>query len=246
MKPISIQCYQNSMLSSSAIPLFPSNICEFGGALEALVYQQIRFLSKQIYYDGHTINAARLSYTRLQKHIPAVTRRTIIKVIADLKNCGAIFVYQTKRVNLLSINDGYQFKTKNDDKADAAMLVFPALLMKLTLLETIALQQIHMRCIGYDGSYWMIRTCSQLQSQIFPFVSLATVSRLVASLRRKELIFVKPYQSDDGPVNSYRVNYKGVAELLGLPVPEVLPPVAKHFGKWTDPVYPVGQSLALT
>jgi hypothetical protein len=240
MESIVIQCNKNALLSSPAIPLFLTNVSEFGGALEALVYQQIGFLSKQIFHGGKNIKAARVSYTRLQKYVPTATRRTIIKVIADLKNCGAIFVYRTKRVNLLSINSEYQFKTKNDDKADAAMLVFPALLMKLTLLETIALQQIHMRCKGFDGSFWMISTCNQLQCQIFPFVSLTTVSRLVASLRQKGLIYVKPYVTEDGVVNSYRVNYHKLAELLDLPIQEAIPPKSNKFVKWINPVFPLG------
>lgn len=240
MGAITIQCNQNAMISSSAIPLFLTNISEFGGALEALVFQQIGFLSKQIFHSGKNIKAARVSYTRLQKYIPTATRRTIIKVVANLKSCGAILVFKTKRVNLLSINDAYEFKTKSDEKADPAMLVFPVLLKKFTLLETIALQQIHMRCKDFDGSFWMIRTCDQLQCEIFPFVSTATVYRLVASLRQKGLVYVKPYVTEDGVVNSYRVNYHKLAELLDLPIPEALPPKSNKSVKWTDPVFPLG------
>jgi len=247
MKQITIQCNQKALLSSSVIPLFLSHISEFGGIVEALAYQQIGFLSKQIYHDGQYIEAARISYTRLQKQIPTVTRNTIIKVVAALRDCGAILVIKTKRVNLLTINDQYQFKTTKGEKGDSPMLVFPELLKQLTLLEAIALQQIHLRCIGHDGSFWVIRTCNQLRCEIFPFVSSATVSRLVASLQWKGLVYVKPYLTDEGSVvNSYRVNYQKLAELLDVPIPEACPPVSHHFGKWVNPVYPLGQSATLT
>ena len=225
MTQVTIQCNRNALLSSSVIPLFPSNIAEFGGVVEALVYQQIKFLSGQKVHEGQNIHAARVSYTRLQKHIPTVTRNTIIKVVATLRKRGAIFVIKTKRVNLLAINDEYQLK----------------LLKQMTLLEAIALQQIHLRSSGNDGSIWLIRSCKELQSQIFPFVSSATVSRLVASLRQKGLVFVKPFMTnEDVVVNSYRVNYKKLAELLDVPIPEVSPPKPKHFGKWVNPLDPLG------
>lgn len=245
MKNVSIQCNKDAMLSSASIPLFPINVSEFGGVLEALVYQQIGYLSESIFYDGVYIKAVRISYTRLQKHIPSTTRRTIIKVVAVLSHCGAIKVIKTKRVNLLTRNEEYKFKTLADEHNGARMLVFPELLEKLSLLEAIVLQQIHVRCVGKDGSVWMIRTYRQLQSQLFPFVSLATVTRLVTGLRRQELLYMKPYTGDDGVVNSYRVNYQKVAELLGVPVPEVMPPKPKSFGEWINPVYPLVHLPAL-
>lgn len=238
-----IQCNKNAILSSASIPLFYHYITEFGGVLEALIYQQIDYLAKPVFHDGMNFKAARISYTRLQKHIPSVTRRTIIKAVAVLRDCGAIRVFETKRVNLLAINHEYQF-TAIKSEGNSPMLVFPELLKKMRLLDAIALQQIHLRCVGKDGSVWLIRTLNQLQSQIFWFVSLATVKRLIASLRRQELIYVKPYSGDDGVVNSYRVNYQKLAELIGVPVPEVMPP-AKSSGKWTSPVYPLGPPLVV-
>ena len=247
MKQVTIQCTGNALLNSPSIPLFLKNTSEFGGIVEALVYQQIKFLSGQKVHDGQNIQAARVSYTRLQKHIPTVTRNTIIKVVSALRDRGAIFVIKTKRVNLLAINDEYQFKTIKGEKGDPPMLVFPELLKQMTLLEAIALQQIHLRSSGCDGSIWMIRTCKQLQAQIFPFVSSATVSRLVASLRQKGLVFMKPYlTNEDVVVNSYRVNYKKLAELLDVPIPEAFPPKLKTFGKWVNPLEPLGQSATLT
>jgi len=241
MTQVTIQYKKDALLSSSVILLFPSNISEFGGIIEALVYQQIKFLSGQKVHDGQNIQAARVSYTRFQNHIPAVTRNTLIKVVAALRERGAIFVIKTKRVNLLAINDEYQFKTIKGEKSESPMLVFPELLKQMTLLEAIALQQIHLRSSGNDGSVWLIRSCKQLQSQIFPFVSSATVSRLVASLRQKGLVFVKPYvTNEDVVVNSYRVNYKKLAELLDVPIPEASPPKPKHFGKWVNPLDPLG------
>jgi hypothetical protein len=237
-----IQCNKNALLSGSSIPLFQRNIIEFDGVLGALIYQQINYLSESRFHNGMNIKAARVSYTRLQEHIPSVTRRSIIRAVAALRDCGAIKVFDTKRVNLLAINDEYQFKSVNE--GNSPMLVFPELLKKMRLLDAIALQQIHLRCVGKDGSLWVTRTLDQLQSQIFWFVSLATVKRVIASLRRQELIYVKPHSCDDGVVNSYRVNYQKLAQLIEVPVPEVVPP-AKHSGRWKNPVFPLEPSLVV-
>ena len=241
MKAITIQCSKAAMLSGAAIPLLPINVIEFGGISEALVYQQIVFLTKTIFHDHEEILAARISYTRLQKQIPSVSRRWIIEVVANLEQLGAIKVIRTNRVNLFQINSDYKYKTNKNVSNTATLLVFPELIRKVCPIEAVALQQIHLRCRSFDGSVWMIRTCNQLHDEIFHFISLSTVKRMIASLVKKQLVYVKPYSDDDRVVNSYRVNYLKLAELLGIPVPDVAPPTKKElYGKWVNPVFPLG------
>src|SRR5205807_9024224 len=63
----------------------------------------------------------------------------------------------TKRVNVIVLNEDFEFDTQPTDQNQAVMLVFAQLACKVGLLEAIALQQIHIRCHLYDGSHWAIR-----------------------------------------------------------------------------------------
>ena len=154
---------KRAMLSGMCIPLHPRNVREFGGLQQALVYQQIAYLSKPIHHEGEKVNAVRMSYTRLQGCIPSVSRRWMIAVVAKLVEQGAVKVIKTKRVNLLAVNADYEFKTQEDEGRQSINVSFPGLLKKLSVIEAILLQQIHIRCVGSDGSVWVIRSCRQLQ-----------------------------------------------------------------------------------
>jgi len=236
---IVIQTNKSAMLSGACIPIQPKIVFEFGGINEALIYQHIGYLSKAIIHHGETIQATRLSYTRLTKMIPSMSRRWAIEMVAKLETQGALTVIKTKRVNLLALNPDYKFKTQEISDSNTQFLVFPELLKHMSPIDAILLQQIHIRCVGNDGSVWVIRSRTQIRNEILTFVSLPTVNRAASRLEKSGLLFVKPYEKDDGVVNSYRVNYIKLAELIGLPSPvDVKPYMNGASGKWTSPLYP--------
>lgn len=234
-----VQVKKPAMLSGMCIPLQSRNVVEFGGINQALVYQQLGYLSKPMFYGGENIHAVRMSYTRLAKIIPSISRRWSIAIIAKLVERDALKIIKTKRVNLLSVNADYNFKTEKTPGNITPLLVFPELLKIVSPAEAILLQQIHIRCMGVDGSVWVIRSRGQLHSQILSFVSLATVNRAVSNLEKCGLLFVKPYIDEDSVVNSYRVNYIKLAEMLSLPMPTVLETNSNvPQGTWTSPLHP--------
>ena len=234
-----VQINSSAMLSGMCIPLQPRNVLEFGGINQALIYQQIEHLSGPVICGSECIQAARISYTRLARMIPSMSRRWTIAVVGKMVDQGALKITKTKRVNLLSVNAHYEFKTQETPGSSTPLLVFPELLKKLHVVDSILLQQIHIRCKGMDGSVWVIRSRRQLHSEILNFVSLATVNRAATRLEERGLLLVKPYEGSDCVVNSYRVNYIKLAELLSLPMP--IDVKADKYGsqeKWTSPLYP--------
>lgn len=252
-KPLEIQVNKPVLLSGPVIKFMPGLADHFlGSVLHAIVYHQLAYLSRDMQVGDVWIKAKRISLTRLQRQLPFVSKRWLIKVLKDLEESEYIEVAQTQRVNV------YIPKYSPDDLADHAdesippcylssYIVLPTLAHKIGLKEAIVLQQIHIRNHEGDGSAYFIRSFEQWHSQTFPFWGMATVKRIFSKLRKLNLLFVRPYRrEDDGFVNSYRVNYIGVAEILGLPIPHVDNPFDpdpdpnypwdKHWQEWTNPV----------
>lgn len=240
-KALEIQVHRQAMLNGPVLMLRPVWALSVGGVAEGLVYQQLIFRAGGWDDDGHSV---RFSYTKLQRQLPFFTRRWLIEIIKRLEAKGAISVGRGARVNTYTVIGKYDGHPEATDQNTAAMLVFPQLACKVGLMEAVALQQIHIRSHIYDGSSWVIRTFHQWQSEVFMFLGLATVKRLFAKLRNQGLIFVKPYHSENAIVNSYRVNYLRVAEVLGLPPPCVSPPKSGGGSNdWKNPLYPIEQPL---
>lgn len=237
-KPVTIQLHKQAMLSGPALMLVPHWALEFDSVASGLVYQQLLFRSG-FFTDPSLENPiARFSYTKLQRQFPFFTRRWIIEIIKRLETAGAIHVTRNGRVNVYSINKTFDCKVEATPQNTAAMLVFPALACKVGLQEAIALQQIHIRHHQYDGGLWAIRSFQQWQAEVFMFLGIATVKRLFARLQQQGLIFVKPYHGET-TVNSYRVNYVRIAEVLDLPLPDVSKPTKSGLKDWTNPLYPI-------
>lgn len=171
-------------------------------------------------------------------------------MIGDLERCEVIRAHRTGRVNvyvpIYSVTSLIAAAAEVLPKAISNnYIVIPSLAEKIGLKAAIVLQQIHIRIHKEDGSTYFIRSLEQWHSETFPFWGAATIKRIFVFLRKLNLIVVKPYRrEDDGVVNSYRVNYIGVAELLGLPVPNVENPYEqdpknandKSWQNWTNPV----------
>lgn len=228
------------MLSGPSLILRPRWAREFDGVAEGLVYEQLRYRIKSSELTHEDRPALRSSYTRLQRQLPFYTRRWIMEIVRRLQSTGTIEVVNTKRVNLFVLNDAYEYKVKSTGQNSAAMLLFPALACKVGVLEAVALQQIHLRHYFADGHHWAIRSLSRWQSESFMFIGIATVQRLFARLRQEGLVLVRSYADDAGHVNSYRVNYVKVAEVLGLPTPVFKTPQGEDAEDWLDPFHPMG------
>ena len=240
MAEFQIQLEKQALLSGKTLVLVPDLAVHLGVA-QALLTRQVLFLTKQIVHDGVNLDAARISYTRLQKHLPFFTRRWIIESVRSLEEKGVLRVTRTGRVNILALNGQAKFAKLHSPSAGASMLVFPALACAVGLHEAIVLQQIHLRCFGCDGSMWAIASFRRWHTDVLPFFGIATIKRLISRLRAAGLIHVSDYHNDVGVVNRYRVNYLKLAEVLDVPVPTVeAPPKADwDSSNWTNPLYPI-------
>ena len=247
-KLLELQVRKQAMLSGSVILLRPIWALSFGGVAEALLFQQLFHRAGGL--DGVLDpRPVRLSYTRLRKLLPFFSRRWIIEIVCRLEGRGAIEVTRGSRVNVYSIRLDYLSGQLPEitQQNKAAMLLFPELARKVGVLEAVVIQQIHIRHHDCDGSVWVIRSFKQWHSDVFMFMGLATVKRLFSKLEKLGWIFVKPYQTETGIVNSYRVDYLKIAEVLGIPVPSLSAPKKKSWdgnsewddSEWTNPLYPI-------
>lgn len=250
-KPIEIQVHKPALLSGPVIKFIPALTIYFNGSeRHAIVYQQLSYLSRDIQAGDEWVKGKRISLTRLHRQLPFISRRWLIKVLKDLEESELIGVERTRRVNV------YIPKCSTEELANLAAqslpkaylsnyIVLPTLAHKIGLKDAIVLQQIHIRNHEGDGSAYFIRSLEQWHSQTFPFWGIATIKRIFSKLRKLNLLFVRPYRrEDEGFVNSYRVNYTGVAEILGLLIPNVENPYEpnpndswdKNYLEWTNPV----------
>jgi hypothetical protein len=245
-KPLEIQLHKPAMLTGDVLTLRPFWALEFGSLARGLVFQQLLYRAKGFENSDGESATIRFSYTKLQAQIPFYTRRWIIKIISELRDMNAIEVTRTRRVNIITMNGKRPSLQKATLQNKATMLIFPSLVSKIGLLESIALQQIHIRHHNSDGSMWVIRSFAQWQTDVFMFLGIATVKRTFASLRAQNLIYVKPYNGEDATVNSYRVNYLRVAEVLNIDPPEIIKPKKNGAGAWKNPLYPNGNAPFLS
>lgn len=197
MENIKIQLNKNTMLSGPALTLHPRMAIDFGGIIQAVVYRQLCYLADK---NGITVRPIRISYTNLQKkYFPFTSRRWLIEVIQQLEHWKLIAISRTGRIKEIEIVN-VQHQNSNDDtqgelvssdadsvtssdntemtSLDARMQVSIELAKKIGLLESIALQQIHIRHKDYDGSVWVIRSYEQWQRDVFMFVGISRHQQL--------------------------------------------------------------------
>jgi hypothetical protein len=248
--PIEIQVRKPVLLSGPVIKFIPALAVLFNGGVHAIVYHQMAYLSRDTQVGEKCVKAKRISLTRLQRQLPFVSRRWLIKVLKDLEESEFVEVERTRGVNVyipkFSIEELVNCPVQSIPKVYLSdYIVLPTLAHKIGLKEAIVLQQIHIRNHEQDGSVYVIRSLEQWHSQTFHFWGVATVKRIFRKLRNLNLLFVRPYRrEDEGFVNSYRVNYIGVAEILGLLIPNVENPYDpnpkdswdKNWQEWTNPV----------
>lgn len=248
---IEIQVCKPVLLSGPVLKLIPAIAVILNGSdVHAIVYHQMAYLLRDTQVGEEWVKAKRISLTRLQRQLPFVSRRWLIKVLKDLEELEFVEVVRTRGVNV------YIPKFSNEELVNymaqslakvyfSNYIVLPTLAHKIGLKEAIVLQQIHIRNHENDGTIYFIRSLEQWHSQTFPFWGIATVKRIFSKLRTLNMLFVRPYKKQDqGSVNSYRVNYIGVAEILGLPIPKVENPFDqdpkdswdKNWQEWTNPV----------
>lgn len=243
---LEIKLYEKAMLSGPSLILIPMYSWHLGGLAEGVVFGQLVFLSGGL--STHKENAfVRISYTKLQGHLPFFSRRWLITILGRLEKIGVIKIANSGRVNEIEVLKGKltDFVKENPKTIyTAKLLIFPELACKVGLLPAIALQQIHLRGHGYDGSVWAIRSIKSWHKDTFMFLGEATVKRLFAKLKEDCLIYVKSYSGETGVVNSYRVNYTKLAEILGISLPEVnIPKLDMWNTEWTNPLKPLDGKL---
>jgi hypothetical protein len=226
-----------AFLSGTVMLFKPIFALEYG-LNDALVYCQLAYRGESsTLMHGHH-NVVRFSYTKIQKQLPFFSRRTIISIVSRLKAKDAIKIHPTKRVNEIVIYDKLIDASLNTEFSEtnlANMLLYPELANKIGVKEAIVLQQIHMRHHKENGDFWVIKPYHKWQSDVLMFMSLGVVKRVFAKLKDMKLIYVKPYSSDYGVTNAYRVNYLKVAEILQL---EILEPKAGKTKHWINPIFP--------
>lgn len=213
-KNVHIQKDKLKILDTSAYTFKPIYALYFGSATEALVYNQLLYRAKTSKYSEPDEHFVRFSYTKLAKMF-GYSRKWMIEIIKKLATKGAIEVVANGRVNTI-IFKVIKNNIKETPRNNATMLVFPELLKKTGLLESIALQQIHIRHYKKDAKFWVIRSYQEWHEEVFMYVSISTIKRLFKKLESKGLIMIEKYESELGDVNSYRINYQGLAQLLGI------------------------------
>ena len=250
LKPYEIQVLRPVLLSGPVLKFIPALSCCLGSDLHAIVFHQLSYTSREMGINDEWIKAKRISLTRLQRQLPFVSRRWLIKILNDLESEEFIRVERTKRVNVyipeFGLGDILDQATPNvPPEYLTNFTVIPKLAKDIGLKNSIVLQQIHIRCHQKCGDNFIIRSLEQWHSEVFPFWGIATIKRVFRKLQELNLTIIKPYRrKDDGFVNSYRVNYIALAELLNLPVPHVenpFSPIKKDswdndWKNWTNPV----------
>lgn len=210
----------------------------------------VQLLGEDSFNFGYD-RAKRISYNRLHSHIPFISKRWMMKAILDLEAKGLIYVERSKRVNVYKpiyhpellakvimkfrdVPEAYGYKHT----------VLPPLVKLIGLKEAIVLQQIHLRHYQFDGSMFVIRSFIEWHTTLFPYWSMPTIKRIFAKLKKLNLVTIGQYQREDALVHKYRVNYVGLAQLLGIPVPLVANPCSPNnpdswdndWENWTNPV----------
>lgn len=250
---LEINLHNKSMLTGRKLVLLPIYPECLGGIAEGLVYSQLVFLTGAL-KDCADNPVVRISYTKLQRHLPFYSRRWLIEIIKRLESKGVIGIVNNGRVNNIEVirGDLIKFVIAENEAAESGnktlytskLVIFPELACKIGLLEAIALQQIHIRHHVCDGSLWVVRSLKQWRDDTFMFLGEATVKRLFARLKEKNLVFVKDSKSEMGVTKAYRVNYIEVAKVLGIPAPEVLVPELNEWDSdWQNPLTPFAPKI---
>jgi len=95
---------------------------------------------------------------------------------------------------------------------ETPILVSPTLAKRIGLNEAIFLQQLHYwlnkSSHVYEGKKWIYNSYENWQNQL-PFWSIATIKRIIAKLKRLELIFIRNFnESKFDKTNWYSINYE--------------------------------------
>lgn len=214
MKEMGIQEKKPALLNERTLLLKPY-LAQKWGLTEALIIQQICFLSKACQYQGVHLEAARASYTRLQKHLSFFTRRWLIKKTKKLESEGVIQVTRTKRVNLIGLTDSTRtFMTEQEEISVTKMIVFPSLVQKVGLSAAVLMQQVHLRTYESNENKGVIMSVKRWSEGVCPFFSASTVQRVLAELKKKELIVVTKYHDEFGSTNCFRINYANLEAMM--------------------------------
>lgn len=256
MSTVHLSVAQSVFVRGHVLTLIPQMAMEYG-LTESIVYNQIKYLAahSKLKYK------VRISYGKLQEtHFPFYQKRWVIEIVKRLEQVGLIKIDASGRVNVFEIPEQInpadsveipeydeEAWEKKKSSVNAKMQISVPLAERIGLKEAIILQQVHIRHKGHDGAKWVIRSFDDWSANTFMFMGHATVKRIFKRLAEQNLLFVRKHSGESGMVNSYRVNYVRVAELLGVPVPEVCPPNAKYneeYGykkmEWINPLYPTG------
>lgn len=209
-----IQKNKLKILDSSAYTFKPIYAIHFGSPAEAMVYNQLLYRATTSKHKYDEENSVRFSYTRLAKMF-GYSRKWMIETIKKLAIKGAIEVITTGRVNRIVFKK-IELSIQETPRNKAKMLVFPELLNKVGLLESIALQQIHIRHFNKNEKFWVVRSYAEWREEVFMYLSISTVKRLFKKLESKKLVDMQKYENELGVTNSYRVNYQGLADLLDI------------------------------
>lgn len=255
MSTVHLSVAQSVFVRGHVLTLSPKLAMEFG-LTESVVYNQLKYLaakSKMKY-------RVRISYGKLQQvHFPFFEKRWVIKIVQRLEEAGIIKVDNSGRINVFEVSELITIANSeipeydegacenNKTSVNARMQISVPLAKVIGLKEALVLQQVHIRHKGADGSKWVIRSLEDWHKNTFMFLGAATVKRLFAKLAKQNLLFVRKHSGESGVVNSYRVNYVRVAELMWLPLPQVSPLDGKYsmeYGfkkmEWISPLYPLG------
>lgn len=236
-EPIQICLHAPAMLTGPMLGFRPLWALRFNSLADGVVFSQLFYRADGFDKKKKGSAPIRISYSKMQKRdFPFYTRRYLIEVIQRLELAGAIKVNRNGGVNIIEEVGNMPMLIDITEQNRAMMLIFPQLACKVGLLEAIALQQIHLRHHVYDGSTWAIKSLAEWHQHCFMYLGIATVKRLFARMRDRDLIYVKEYAGRTGPVNSYRVNYVKLASVLELPVPDEGKPTPANQKDWIGPI----------
>ncbi len=235
MSTVSLSVKKSVFVQGHVLTLVP-NMAMQHGLMEAIVHNQLLYLAKK----SSSGEQVRISYSKLQRiHFPFIQRRWLIAIIGRLEKSGLVDVIDSGRIaifrmpELVAKNkssslgipewDEEKCLSKKMTSINSRMQISVPLACKIGLKEAIVLQQVHLRHKGTDGAKWVIRSFDEWHVNTFMFLGIATVKRIFARLIEQNLLYVKKYSGDKGVVNSYRVNYVRIAELLEVELPDVVP-----------------------
>jgi hypothetical protein len=209
----SLQLHRSALISGPVIRVDLAAAGVLGIRLATLL-SQVSFLVQRCTKPS---NSRRISFRRLHAHLGSgvCSLRWLVEGLKTLESSGLILIHRDGGVNVYSLTDAWIEVLANSNRW---VVISPALAEVVGLLPAVVLQQVHQRCSGYDGSYWVGRSVQGWRA-MFPFSGPEVLQRAIRNVKSAGLILDHPKERLDGvQLRLRRVEYRELAKVCGFAI----------------------------